>query len=40
MRATKELSINEPLTTDQRYEATSDWSKNWLPRNSAKEEDK
>ena len=38
--ATKELSINEPLTTDQRYEATSDWSKNWLPRNSAKEEDK
>ena len=36
---TKELSINEPLTTDQRYETTSDWSKNWLPRNNSKEEE-
>ena len=38
--ATKELSINEPLTTDQRYEAGNDWPKGWLPRNGTKEDGK
>ncbi len=36
--ATKDLSINEPLTTDQSYEAPKDWYKNWLSRSYNKEE--
>ncbi|MCD8319101.1 MAG: cation:proton antiporter [Paraprevotella sp.] len=38
--ATKDLSINEPLMTELRYEASKDWYKNWLSRNGDKEDKK
>lgn len=31
--ATKDLTVNEPLTMDQRYEAVKNWYKSWLTRN-------
>ena len=36
--ATKDVSVNEPLTTDLRYEAAKEWYKNWLSRSNGKEE--
>lgn len=36
--ATKDLTINEPLTMDQSYEAAKDWYKGWLSRNNSKTE--
>lgn len=36
--ATKDLSINEPLTTDIRYEAAKEWYKSWLPHGNENEE--
>lgn len=36
--ATKDVSVNEPLTTDVRYEAVKEWYKNWLSKGNAKEE--
>lgn len=30
--ATKDVSLNEPLTTNQSYEAVKDWYKHWLSR--------
>ena len=38
--ATKDVSVNEPLITDSRYEASKEWYKNWLPRNGNKEEER
>ena len=34
--ATKSLSINEPLTTNQSYEAGKDWYRGWLWRGNTK----
>ena len=36
--AAKDVSVNEPLTTASRYEASKEWYKNWLPRGNGKEE--
>ena len=36
--ATKDVSVNEPLTMEARYEATKEWYKNWLSRSNGKEE--
>lgn len=36
--ATKDVSVNEPLTTDLRYEAAKEWYKNWLSRSNGKED--
>ena len=30
------MSVNEPLTTDLRYEAAKEWYKNWLSRSNGK----
>lgn len=38
--ATKDLSINEPLTMDQSYEAAKEWYKSWLSRGNSKDESK
>ena len=32
--ATKDVSVNEPLTTALRYEASKEWYRSWLPRSS------
>lgn len=35
--ATKDLTVNEPLTMDQRYEAVKNWYKSWLTNSLDKE---
>lgn len=37
--ATKDLSINEPLTTNMRYEAAKEWYRKWLTKEDAKKQD-
>lgn len=36
--ATKDVSVNEPLTMDQSYEAAKEWYKSWLSRGNSKED--
>lgn len=37
--ATKDLSINEPLTTDSTYEAAKEWYKGWLSHDKKEKEE-